>query len=184
MRALTTAAVAIVLVIVPAGSADADPTTSPVDPSTAVTFPVVTFDARTVPFDARTLTFEFPQASVDGSLTEDGTVITLKTDVFFAYNKAVLNAKASAALDRAAARLTELNATTVRVNGYTDSKGSAKYNKGLSKRRSDAVLAALKNRIAGLKGVIRAYGERYPVATNKTAKGRALNRRVTITVTG
>jgi len=78
----------------------------------------------------------------------------------------------------------ELNATTVRVNGYTDSKGSAAYNKNLSKRRADAVLAALKQRLAALKGSVRANGERHPVATNKTAKGRALNRRVTITVTG
>ena len=184
MRAVATAVVVIGLVSLPAGAAQADPTTSPVDPSTAVTFPVVAFDARTVPFDARTLAIEFPQASVDGSVTEDGTVITLKTDVFFAYNKATLNSRATAALDRAAARLTELNATTVRVNGYTDSKGSAAYNKNLSKRRADAVLAALKQRLAALKGSVRANGERHPVATNKTAKGRALNRRVTITVTG
>lgn len=177
MRALATALVSVGLVIAPAGMAQAAPTPSPVDPGTAVTFPVI-------PFDAATLTFEFPQASVDGSLTEDGSLITLKTDVFFAYNKATLNSKAGAALDRAAARLTELNATTVRVNGYTDNKGSASYNKGLSKRRAEAVLAALQQRLAGLKGSIRAYGERYPVADNKTSKGRALNRRVTITVIG
>lgn len=169
--------VALALAAVPAETAVADPTQSPVDPSTAVTFPVV-------PFDAVTLPIEFPQASFDGSVTEDGTMITLKTDVFFAYNKATLNARAATALDRAAARLTELSATKVRVSGYTDNKGSVAYNKGLSKRRADAVLAALKQRISGLTGTIRAYGERYPVATNKTAKGRALNRRVTITVTG
>lgn len=184
MKRLATAVLAIGLVAVPAAGAQADPTASPIDPSTAVTFPVVAFDAQTVPFDAQTLTFDFPQASVDGSVTEDGTVITLKTDVFFAYNKATLNSRAATALDRAAARLTELNATTVRVNGYTDSKGSARYNKGLSKRRAEAVLDGLRQRSAELKGGIRAYGERHPVATNKTSKGRALNRRVTITVTG
>ena len=74
-----------------------------------------------LPFGARVLTIEFPQASVDGSVTEDGEVITLRADVFFAYNKATLNSKASAARDRAAARLKELGATTVRVAGYTDS---------------------------------------------------------------
>jgi outer membrane protein OmpA-like peptidoglycan-associated protein len=149
-----------------------------------VTFPVVPFDAKAVPFDAKVLTIEFPQASVDGSVTEDGKVITLRADVFFAYNKATLNSKAKAALDRAAARLTELQATTVRVSGYTDSLGTASYNKGLSQRRAKAVLAGLRQRLDGLKGVIKAYGESRPVATNKTAKGRALNRRVTITVTG
>ena len=171
------AAVAAVITVVVATPASAAPTPSPVDPGTAVTFPVL-------PFDAATLAIEFPQATYDGSVIEDGSTITLKTDVFFAYNKATLNARAGVALDRAAKRLTELNATAVRVSGYTDSKGSAAYNKGLSKRRADAVLAALKGRLPSLTGTIRAYGERYPVATNKTAKGRALNRRVTITVTG
>lgn len=177
MRVLTTAAVVVALVVVPGGTAHADPTTEPVDPSAAVTFPVV-------PFDAKVLTIEFPQASVDGSVTEDGKVITLRADVFFAYNKATLNAKAKAALGRAAARVTELQATTVRVSGYTDSKGTAAYNRALSQRRAKAVLAGLEQRLDGLTGVIKAYGESRPVSTNKTAKGRALNRRVTITVIG
>ena len=177
MRVLATAAVVVALVVVPGGTAHADPTTEPVDPSTAVSFPVL-------PFGARVLTIEFPQASGDGSVTEDGKVITLRADVFFAYNKATLNAKAKAALDRAAARSTELQATTVRVSGYTDSKGTAAYNKALSQRRAKAVLAGLVQRLDGLTGVIKAYGESRPVSTNKTAKGRALNRRVTITVTG
>lgn len=177
MRVLATAAVVVALVVVPGGTAHADPTTEPVDPSTAVSFPVL-------PFGARVLTIEFPQASVDGSVTEDGKVITLRADVFFAYNRATLTAKAKAALGRAAARVTELQATTVRVSGYTDSKGTAAYNKALSQRRAKAVLAGLEQRLDGLTGVIKAYGESRPVATNKTAKGRALNRRVTITVTG
>lgn len=154
-------------------------TTSP-DPSTS---PVVA-EAMALPIEGEVRDLTFPTANLDGSVTEEGTVITLKADVFFAYNKATLNAKAKAALDRAAARSTELQATTVRVSGYTDSKGTAAYNKALSQRRAKAVLAGLERRLDGLKGVVKAYGESRPVATNKTAKGRALNRRVTITVTG
>ena len=176
MRVLTTAALAVALVVVPVGTAHADPTTEPVDPSTAVSFPVL-------PFDAKVLTIEFPQASVDGSVTEDGKVITLRADVFFAYNKATLNSKASAALDRAAARLKELGATTVRVAGYTDSKGTAAYNRGLSLRRAEAVRAGLATRLPNLTQAVKGYGESRPVASNETAKGRALNRRVTIAVT-
>ena len=152
-------------------------TTSP-DPSS----PVVA-EARVLPIEGEVRDLTFPTANLDGSVTEEGTVITLKADVFFAYNKATLNSKASAALDRAAARLKELGATTVRVAGYTDSKGAAAYNRGLSLRRAEAVRAGLATRLPDLTQAVKGYGESRPVASNETAKGRALNRRVTIAVT-
>ncbi|MFN8118894.1 MAG: OmpA family protein [Micropruina glycogenica] len=153
-------------------------TTRP-DPSTS---PVVA-EALALPIEGEVRDLAFPTANLDGSVTEEGTVITLKADVFFAYNKATLNSKASAALDRAAARLKELGATTVRVAGYTDSKGTAAYNRGLSLRRAEAVRAGLATRLPDLTQAVKGYGESRPVASNETAKGRALNRRVTIAVT-
>ena len=87
-------------------------TTSP-DPSTS---PVVA-EALALPIEGEVRDLTFPTANLDGSVTEEGTVITLKADVFFAYNRATLTAKAKAALGRAAARVTELQATTVRVSG-------------------------------------------------------------------
>ena len=53
LSVLATAAVVVALVVVPGGTAHADPTTEPVDPSTAVSFPVLPFDARvlTIAFD-------------------------------------------------------------------------------------------------------------------------------------
>ncbi|MFT4217343.1 MAG: OmpA family protein [Micropruina sp.] len=156
--------------------ARADPTT-PDDPSTVPGFPVLAFDG-----EARELTF--PVATLDGSVTEDGRTITLRADVFFAYNKATLNTKAGAALARAAEKLTELGATKVRVDGHTDSKGSAAYNRGLSQRRAVAVRAALVASIPELAVTVKGYGEAKPVASNETGAGRALNRRVVITVLG
>ena len=94
-----------------------------------------------------------------------------------------LEQRDAAALDRAAARLKELGATTVRVAGYTDSKGTAAYNRGLSLRRAEAVRAGLATRLPDLTQAVKGYGESRPVASNETAKGRALNRRVTIAVT-
>lgn len=176
-RALTVAAVLLASSTLSSECARADPTPPPVDPGAATTFPELAFDG-----EARAITF--PQASIDGSFTEDGTVITLRADVFFAYNKANLNAKAAVALDRAKARLTDLKATRVRVAGFTDSKGTAAYNRGLSKRRAVAVRDALASRLSGVTFQVKAYGESRPVATNKTGKGRALNRRVVITVLG
>ena len=69
-------------------------TTSP-DPSTS---PVVA-EARVLPSEGEVRDLTFPTASLDGSVTEEGTVITLKADVFFAYNKATLNSKQHGRID-------------------------------------------------------------------------------------
>jgi OOP family OmpA-OmpF porin len=68
----------------------------------------------------------------------------------------------------------------VQLEGYTDSKGPASYNMGLSERRAKAVKQYLlesgvgRNRIQSVEG----FGASNPVSTNDTDEGRALNRRV------
>ena len=178
-RVLAAAVIATLIAWALIGPKPAAAETTRPDPSTS---PVVA-EALALPIEGEVRDLTFPTANLDGSVTEEGPVITLKADVFFAYNKATLNSKASAALDRAAARLKELGATTVRVAGYTDSKGAAAYNRGLSLRRAEAVRAGLATRLPDLTQAVKGYGESRPVASNETAKGRALNRRVTIAVT-
>jgi len=71
----------------------------------------------------------------------------------------------------------------VQVAGYTDNTGDAAYNKDLSARRAKAVvnqLVADGVPAANLSSV--GYGIENPVATNKTAAGRAENRRVELNV--
>jgi len=160
------------------------PSPTPTATVTGSPAPTASDDPFVLPFDGEVLDITFPEANIEGSVTQDGSVITLKSDVFFAYNKANLNAKAAAALDQAAARLRDLGATKVRVAGFTDSKGSASYNKKLSLRRAEAVRKGLAGRVPGLTSEVKGYGEARPIATNETAAGRALNRRVTITVVG
>ncbi len=71
----------------------------------------------------------------------------------------------------------------VLLNGHTDSKGSRSYNEKLSQQRAESV-----KKILQLSGVedsrfkIQAFGEKSPTATNRTKKGRALNRRVYIQI--
>jgi OmpA-OmpF porin, OOP family len=82
----------------------------------------------------------------------------------------------------------ELNAAAPRsritVEGHTDSDGERAYNDDLSRRRADAV----KERLVGVGDVsanriaAAGFGEDVPVASNDTAEGRALNRRVVISV--
>ncbi len=67
----------------------------------------------------------------------------------------------------------------IRITGHTDSKGSARHNKGLSHRRANAVVYALttlgvsESRLEAI-----GRGENQPVASNNTAFGRANNRRI------
>ena len=78
-----------------------------------------------------------------------------------------------------------LNLEVIIAVGHTDSIGTDSYNQRLSIRRSEAVKSYLvskgveKNRV-----YTEGKGEKQPVADNKTAEGRAKNRRVEIEVVG
>ncbi len=69
----------------------------------------------------------------------------------------------------------------VYIDGHSDSAGRRYHNRRLSEKRAVLVTDYMVKR--GLDAEMfttRYHGERYPVATNKTKKGRDLNRRVTI----
>lgn len=70
---------------------------------------------------------------------------------------------------------------TVRLVGYTDSIGTKAYNLDLSDRRADAVRRYLVQRgISDDRITTEGFGKSHPVASNKTAAGRAENRRVEV----
>jgi outer membrane protein OmpA-like peptidoglycan-associated protein len=73
-------------------------------------------------------------------------------------------------------------ATRVVATGYTDDLGSAWANYGLGLARADAVCAFISHR-AHVACEAVSYGESHPRATNATAAGRALNRRVELRLT-
>ncbi len=69
------------------------------------------------------------------------------------------------------------------IEGHTDSVGKAEYNMRLSQMRSEAVRnALLESGIGSGRIATKGYGKDYPVASNATAEGRQLNRRVEIVV--
>ena len=71
------------------------------------------------------------------------------------------------------------------VEGYTDSHGSEKNNKEISQQRAQAVVNYLQQKGGAVHNLnAKGYGEERPVATNKTPKGRALNRRIEFTIEG
>ncbi|GGL39868.1 hypothetical protein GCM10012283_22910 [Phycicoccus endophyticus] len=110
--------------------------------------------------------------------------LDLDATVLFATDEASLTSTAGSVIREAAAEITEAGTRgTITVTGHTDSNASEAYNLDLSKRRAAAVAAALKRRLPGSISIRRVgKGESEPIASNETARGRALNRRVTITL--
>jgi outer membrane protein OmpA-like peptidoglycan-associated protein len=105
-----------------------------------------------------------------------------ESSVHFAFDKYTLSKKAKEALDQLAQQLPNAKHYIVVVDGSADSVGDANYNYLLSKRRADAVIAYLEaqNSIPAYKIYVIGLGEDKPAQDNKTAKGRAENRRVDV----
>ena len=105
--------------------------------------------------------------------------------VTFEFDSSKLTAQATNRLDNVVDALEASPDVNFRIDGYTDSIGTDRYNLDLSQRRVDSVRSYLMNhgitssRITGTQG----HGESNPVATNETAAGRAQNRRVELNVT-
>ena len=86
-------------------------------------------------------------------------------------------------LDSVALVLEEFDKTIIVVAGFTDSVGSDAYNQQLSESRARSVTNYLKNKkITAVRFDTVGFGERNPIADNNTEEGRALNRRVEITL--
>ncbi len=71
----------------------------------------------------------------------------------------------------------------VMIEGFTDSVGSEAFNRALSEKRAEAIRDELVSMgVASSRIDVRGYGEDFPVADNKTAVGRQMNRRVEIII--
>jgi outer membrane protein OmpA-like peptidoglycan-associated protein len=105
--------------------------------------------------------------------------IELKEKVFFAFNKSKIMAQSFPMLREVATVLKNKQSIKVRIEGHTDNKGNAKYNKKLSEQRAKAVRDFLiKEGIAADRMIAVGYGPDNPIADNKTEEGRDQNRRV------
>ena len=73
--------------------------------------------------------------------------------------------------------------TKIRIEGYTDSVGSASRNLALSQGRADAVRTYLQHAGVGAGRMLaKGFGEAKPIADNSTTAGRDSNRRVEIMI--
>ena len=119
---------------------------------------------------------------LEAQQTERGLVLTLG-EVLFDVGRSTLKEGGRRAVDRLASFLREYPERKVLIEGHTDNTGSQQLNLDLSRRRAEAVKAALmdmgipESRIRTV-----GHGPAYPVAGNTTAAGRQQNRRVEVVI--
>jgi OmpA-OmpF porin, OOP family len=115
-------------------------------------------------------------------ITDKEVLILQKVE--FDLDKATIKAVSNSLLDEVAQTLKgHPELAELEVQGHTDDKGAAWYNKRLSQQRAEAVVAALVERgIDDKRLAAKGYGEGKPIASNKTEEGQAKNRRVQFTI--
>jgi outer membrane protein OmpA-like peptidoglycan-associated protein len=112
-----------------------------------------------------------------------GLVITLSGAVTFVTNDSTLLPVAMSSLNNVAAALKATPDRSILVEGHTDSMGSHAYNMDLSQRRAEAVRLYLISQGVPQEMIkAQGIGPDRPVAENRSAEGRASNRRVEIIV--
>jgi outer membrane protein OmpA-like peptidoglycan-associated protein len=132
--------------------------------------------------DARAVALETQLKELNAKKTERGIVITLG-DVLFDSGKSELKSGGVRNVQKLAGLLKEYPQRNVLIEGFTDSTGNSGFNQGLSDRRAGAVRTALQDTgVSSERITDRGYGQGFPVASNATAEGRQLNRRVEIVV--
>lgn len=122
-------------------------------------------------------------AKLKAKRVPQGILITLG-DVLFDTARSNLKAGSLQEIYPVVEYLKEHPETIVKIQGYTDSRGSEDYNIQLSQMRAESVRDFLiSNGITPERITAQGLGKDYPVATNSTAVGRQQNRRVEVTIT-
>lgn len=128
---------------------------------------------------------EIKQTVPGATVTREGEGILVKfsSGILFDVNKADLKPDAQASLSKFATSLQNNPETNILVVGHTDSTGTAAYNMQLSQRRAESVKNYLvQSGVNGGRITTEGKGETEPIADNKTAEGRAQNRRVEVVI--
>ncbi|RQD70095.1 MAG: flagellar motor protein MotB [Tindallia sp. MSAO_Bac2] len=142
---------------------------------------------------------ELGSTTADGdplvSIAENGNIV-INEGLVFDYNSATVKADGAELLDQLASafervlddRSTRNNIDAISIQGHTDDTGSPEYNRDLSTRRATSVVNHMMNANQNLERkyadyfAASGYSEFRPIATNRTAAGRAQNRRIEISI--
>ncbi|CAD5378587.1 conserved exported hypothetical protein [Pseudomonas sp. OF001] len=137
-------------------------------------------EARLLGVQQQSRWLEEQMLSLATTETERGLVMSLG-DVLFDAGRAELKASANRTVLKLFQFLQLNPQRTVRIEGYTDSRGQPAENLALSRARAQAVADVLVDLgIAAERIQVQGYGGAFPVAANASSRGRAQNRRVEI----
>lgn len=130
-----------------------------------------------------TSTFDLLAPLVEENAPESST-LRIGSDVLFDSSSDELSASAQDVLDEAARRILNYDPGTVTVIGHTDAIADTASNLDLSRSRAEAVASALASRLDAedYPLLTEGKGESAPIADNDTEEGRALNRRVELSL--
>jgi outer membrane protein OmpA-like peptidoglycan-associated protein len=133
--------------------------------------------------DARANALAMELKDLNAKKTERGFVITLG-DVLFDSGQDRLLPEGAGYMVRLADAFKRNTALQAVIEGYTDSVGTSAANLELSNRRARTVMAALMGQgVLANQLTTRGMGEALPAASNDTAAGRQMTRRVEIVFT-
>jgi outer membrane protein OmpA-like peptidoglycan-associated protein len=140
------------------------------------------------------VTLRIPEFGIEANLLgfiTDASKIVDKTTWFdfdrllFDTGSAVLRPESQEQLTNIAQILKAYPAVKVKIGGYTDNVGDAASNMKLSQDRATNVMNELVAMgVDASRLTAEGYGDQHPVADNTTEEGRALNRRISMRVTG
>ena len=120
-----------------------------------------------------------PNTPTDVKVNKDGCPLIFNFKINFANNSAKLTPKAVGKIVAFAEFLKQNPSVKAEIQGYTDNKGSKAYNIKLSAKRAKSVYNELINLgISADRLSYKGYGPENPIASNATAEGKLLNRRV------
>lgn len=113
----------------------------------------------------------------------EGIKITFDSGILFATNSSILQPEAKANISKLAVILKKYPDTNILVAGHTDSDGTEQYNQTLSEKRAKSVSDyTMAQGINSSRLSVIGLGETEPIASNDSAEGKKLNRRVEIAI--
>ena len=109
--------------------------------------------------------------------------VVLSGRALFPYDSAQLTGQGNSEMNTLIDKLRSYaDIELIDVVGHADSRGASDYNQGLSERRAETVKSTLQGSFPNVPITASGLGETAPIASNDTAEGRRLNRRVEIRV--